>query len=151
MQMVQSNTGLEAFYSGRQLLLSAVMRYPSGSSLTVEGLPATEPPINSLAVRCHNYNSETNSRNCPYTGFSPEANEIPATDCGGVVDTYGGSITMSNMTTFESGNPVLYDCVWLIKPLIHESVIRTHLQLLFEQFSSLGIYCFSNFYAKQHL
>lgn len=45
---------------------------------------------------------------------------------------------MSNMTTFETGNPMLYDCVWLIKPLLHESAIRTHLQLLFEQFSSLG-------------
>ena len=43
------------------------------------------------------------------TGKSPVP---PRTDCGGIVISAGGAITMLNMT---SSGEVWYDCVWLVR------------------------------------
>ena len=71
-------------------------------------------------------------------GPGSESTQIPVTDCGGFVDNYGGTITMSNMSL--AGQPTrLFDCIWLIKPMMPDFVaIRTHLYLRLEHFSPLG-------------
>lgn len=63
--------------------------------------------------------------------------EIPVTDCGGLVDDYGGVITMNNMSSPTAAR--LFDCIWLIKPLPdYQQNPKSHLLVRMEQFSSVG-------------
>ena len=68
---------------------------------------------------------------------SVDAIEIPITDCGGLVDDYGGVITMNNMTSPTETK--LFDCIWLIKPIQeYQQTQKSHLLVRIEQLSSLG-------------
>lgn len=63
--------------------------------------------------------------------------EPTLTDCGGLVDDYGGVITMSNMSA--PGTARLFDCIWLVKPLAdYQQNPKSHLLVRVEQFGNLG-------------
>lgn len=69
---------------------------------------------------------------------SAETIEIPITDCGGLVDDYGGVITMNNMSSPDA--PRLFDCIWLVKPMLdYRPNSKSHLLVRLEQLSYIGI------------
>ncbi|KAL3269859.1 hypothetical protein HHI36_008916 [Cryptolaemus montrouzieri] len=60
----------------------------------------------------------------------------PNLDCGGWVNDLGGGITMVNMTS--EGNVKAYDCIYIVKPPLNFSHMKTHLYVkvaLFSQFA----------------
>ncbi|XP_037038315.1 uncharacterized protein LOC119075855 isoform X2 [Bradysia coprophila] len=61
----------------------------------------------------------------------------PDTDCGGHVEMMGGAITMMKMVSNDS-LPRLYDCIWLIRPPIIYSHLKTHISLRVESFDKMG-------------
>lgn len=61
----------------------------------------------------------------------------PITDCGGMVDTYGGAITMMKMVVNET-EPKLFDCIWLIRPPSSYMHLKTHLMLRVETFEKMA-------------
>lgn len=68
----------------------------------------------------------------------------PDTNCGGHVEMMGGAITMMNMVANDTA-PRLYDCIWLIRPPIIYSHLKTHISLRVDSFDKMGklacIYC----------
>ena len=61
---------------------------------------------------------------------------VIALDCGGIVDSIGGVITMANMSL--PGVPgKLFDCIWLVKPYV-EHQHKAHLLVRMEQLTNLG-------------
>lgn len=62
---------------------------------------------------------------------------IPVTDCGGVVETLGGAITMMKMLSNEIETR-LYDCIWLIKPPNSFHHLKTHVSLRIEKFEKMS-------------
>ncbi|XP_063700483.1 uncharacterized protein LOC134830827 [Culicoides brevitarsis] len=61
----------------------------------------------------------------------------PITDCGGLVDTFGGAITMMKMLQNET-EPKLYDCIWLIRPPNTYMHLKTHLMLKVDAFEKMA-------------
>lgn len=57
------------------------------------------------------------------------------THCGGLVDTFGGAITMMNMT---NSSATIYDCIWLIKPQNNYLHLKTHLLVRIDTFENMG-------------
>lgn len=62
----------------------------------------------------------------------------PDTNCGGHVEMIGGAITMMNMVSNDTA-PRLYDCIWLIRPPIIYSHLKTHISLRVDSFDKLGM------------
>lgn len=60
----------------------------------------------------------------------------PITDCGGLVDTLGGAITMMKMLTNET-EPVLFDCIWMIRPPNSYLHLKTHLMMRVDAFENM--------------
>lgn len=58
-------------------------------------------------------------------------------ECGGLVSSLGGFITMMNMLNSDD-NPILYDCIWLVKPSMRFELSKTHLSLKVETFESMA-------------
>lgn len=63
----------------------------------------------------------------------------PDTNCGGHVELMGGAITMMNMVSNDT-EPRTYDCVWLIRPPVSYSHLKTHISLRVDSFNKLGMY-----------
>jgi hypothetical protein len=67
-----------------------------------------------------------------------EANDVdikPQTNCGGTVESIGGAITMMNMLKdMNDTTPILYDCVWIIRPPKAYIQMKTHLSIQVEKF-----------------
>lgn len=61
----------------------------------------------------------------------------PITECGGLVDTFGGAITMMKMLQNET-EPKLYDCIWLIRPPNTYMHLKTHLMLKVDAFEKMA-------------
>lgn len=61
----------------------------------------------------------------------------PITDCGGLVDTFGGAITMMKMLQNET-ELKLYDCIWLIRPPNTYMHLKTHLMLRVDAFEKMA-------------
>lgn len=61
----------------------------------------------------------------------------PITDCGGLVDTFGGAITMMKMLTNET-DPLLFDCVWMIRPPNSYLHLKTHLMMRVDAFEKMA-------------
>jgi hypothetical protein len=61
--------------------------------------------------------------------------------CGGFVDSAGGAITMMNMVD-SSGNEtdteILYDCIWIIRPMVGYTFQKTHISLKVETFDKMA-------------
>lgn len=68
----------------------------------------------------------------------------PSTDCGGLVESFGGAITMMNMVS-NTSEPKLFDCIWLIKPPNNYMHLKTHLLVRIDTFEnmckSLATFC----------
>lgn len=62
----------------------------------------------------------------------------PDTNCGGHVEMMGGAITMMNMVSNDT-EPRLYDCIWLIRPPMTYSHLKTHISLRVDSFDKLGM------------
>lgn len=62
-------------------------------------------------------------------------NEITSTHCGGLVESYGGAITMMNMTNSSAS---AFDCIWLIKPPNSYLHLKTHLLVRIDTFENMG-------------
>lgn len=60
----------------------------------------------------------------------------PITDCGGLVDTFGGAITMMKMLINET-EPLLFDCIWLIRPPNSYLHLKTHLMMRVDAFENM--------------
>lgn len=60
-----------------------------------------------------------------------------STHCGGVVESFGGAITMMNMAGNDSGKQY-FDCIWLIKPPNSYMHLKTHLMLRIDTFEKMG-------------
>ncbi|KAK9886047.1 hypothetical protein WA026_014831 [Henosepilachna vigintioctopunctata] len=60
----------------------------------------------------------------------------PSTDCGGWVIDLGGGITMMNMTS--RGNTKAYDCIYIVKPPLNYSHMKTHLYVKVAVFSNFA-------------
>lgn len=58
-------------------------------------------------------------------------------ECGGLVTSLGGFITMMNMLN-SVDNPILYDCIWLLKPSMRFDLSKTHLSIKVEKFESMA-------------
>lgn len=64
----------------------------------------------------------------------------PDTNCGGHVEMMGGAITMMNMVSNDTGTaPRLYDCIWLIRPPVIYSHLKTHISLRVDSFDRMGM------------
>uniref|UniRef100_A0A336LJM0 CSON003691 protein n=1 Tax=Culicoides sonorensis TaxID=179676 RepID=A0A336LJM0_CULSO len=61
----------------------------------------------------------------------------PITDCGGLVDTFGGAITMMKMLQNETESK-LYDCIWLIRPPNTYMHLKTHLMIKVDAFEKMA-------------
>lgn len=64
-------------------------------------------------------------------------NEITSTHCGGLVESFGGTITMMNMTNSSASS---FDCIWLIKPPNSYLHLKTHLLVRVDTFENMGTY-----------
>lgn len=69
---------------------------------------------------------------------------IPITDCGGVVESLGGAITMMKMLSNEIETRI-YDCIWLIKPPNSFHHLKTHVSLRIEKFEKMGKNLFARY------
>lgn len=68
--------------------------------------------------------------------LKPEStNRTVNTHCGGLVESFGGAITMMNMTN-SSAMP--FDCIWLIKPPNSYLHSKTHLLVRIDTFEKMG-------------
>ncbi|CAD7083254.1 unnamed protein product [Hermetia illucens] len=66
-----------------------------------------------------------------------EKDLIPYTDCGGMVGSFGGAITMMNM--LENASSVrYYDCIWIIKPGNSYMLMKTHISLRVDAFHGMA-------------
>ncbi|XP_046441188.1 uncharacterized protein LOC124192074 isoform X2 [Daphnia pulex] len=113
-----------------------VRQYALGSSLF-------RPPVvliqsYRMAIRFFANGGRASGYRASYRFINESADliEIPITDCGGLVDDFGGVITMYNMSSPNAAR--LYDCIWLIKPLpTYQQNTKSHLFVRVEQLSSL--------------
>lgn len=64
-----------------------------------------------------------------------DTEETVNTHCGGLVEYYGGAITMMNMTNSSS---LAYDCIWLVKPPNSYLHLKTHLLVRIDTFENMG-------------
>lgn len=64
-----------------------------------------------------------------------QANQSTNTHCGGLVSSFGGVITMMNMTATATKT---FDCVWLIKPPNSYLHVKTHLLARIDTFENMG-------------
>lgn len=62
---------------------------------------------------------------------------IHTQECGGVVSALGGYITMINILGSDD-NPILYDCIWLVKPSLRYDMSKTHLSIKVETFEAMA-------------
>lgn len=66
----------------------------------------------------------------------------PRTDCGGIVQTLGGAITMMNMINGDVNNNEYktqnYDCIWIIKPPNTYLHLKTHLAIRVDSFEHMS-------------
>lgn len=62
-------------------------------------------------------------------------NETTSTNCGGLVESFGGAITMMNMTNSSAS---AFDCIWLIKPPSSYLHLNTHLLVRIDTFENMG-------------
>ena len=65
---------------------------------------------------------------------------VAQTNCGGLVDTIGGVITMMNMSgkEFNESSSALYDCIWIIKPPEAYLQIKSHISIKVENFEEMA-------------
>lgn len=56
-------------------------------------------------------------------------------ECGGLVSSLGGFITMMNMPATEK-KPIFYDCIWLVRPSQRYDISKTHLSIQVETFEA---------------
>lgn len=61
--------------------------------------------------------------------------EATSTHCGGLVESYGGAITMMNMT---NSSAAAFDCIWLVKPPNSYLHLKTHLLVRIDTFENMG-------------
>lgn len=64
-----------------------------------------------------------------------QVNQSTNTHCGGLVGSFGGAITMMNMT---NSTAKLFDCIWLIKPPNSYLHVKTHLLVRINTFENMG-------------
>lgn len=59
--------------------------------------------------------------------------------CGGLVESVGGAITMMNMlnTAENESEPLIYDCIWIIRPPLGYMHLKTHISLKVETFEKM--------------
>lgn len=59
--------------------------------------------------------------------------------CGGLVESVGGAITMMNMlnTADNETDPLIYDCIWIIRPPPGYVHLKTHISLKVETFEKM--------------
>lgn len=57
------------------------------------------------------------------------------THCGGLVEFFGGAITMMNMT---NSSALAYDCIWIVKPPNNYLHLKTHLLVRIDTFENMG-------------
>lgn len=60
------------------------------------------------------------------------------TNCGGMVDTLGGAITMMDMIKGNVTENSQYDCIWLIRPSNNYMPYNSHLSLRVDAFQNFG-------------
>lgn len=60
---------------------------------------------------------------------------MTSTHCGGLVESFGGAITMMNMTNSSAKS---FDCIWLIKPPNSYLHLKTHLLVRIDTFENMG-------------
>lgn len=65
--------------------------------------------------------------------------ETSNTHCGGLVESFGGAITMMNMT---NSSTKAFDCIWLIKPPNSYLHLKTHLLVRIDTIENMGKYTF---------
>lgn len=69
---------------------------------------------------------------------SLDLNMRPRTqECGGLVSSLGGFITMMNMPS-TNDNPIYYDCIWLVRPSQRYDTSKTHLSIQVEIFELMA-------------
>lgn len=61
--------------------------------------------------------------------------ETTSTHCGGLVESFGGAITMMNMADTSA---TAYDCIWIIKPPNSYLHLKTHLLIRIDTFENMG-------------
>lgn len=60
-----------------------------------------------------------------------------STQCGGLVESFGGAITMMNMVGNNSDKQY-FDCIWVIKPPNSYMHLKMHLLLRIDSFDKMG-------------
>lgn len=61
--------------------------------------------------------------------ITTDSEMMPSFDCGGLVESLGGAITMLKMMGDNTSVSKMYDCVWIIKPPNSYLHLKTHLSL----------------------
>lgn len=61
-------------------------------------------------------------------------------NCGGLVDSIGGAITMMNMVNpnLNESSEVAFDCIWIVRPPLGYMSMKTHISLKVEMFEKMA-------------
>lgn len=71
-----------------------------------------------------------------YSTQKNHTNEMTtSTHCGGLVESYGGAITMMNMTNASTS---AFDCIWIVKPPNSYLHLKTHLVVRIDTIENMG-------------
>lgn len=100
--------------------------------------PIIRLPRNRIRVRFHgNGGTGVGYRaNIRYITQNFTDEEPTNTHCGGLVESFGGAITMMNMT---NSTEKAFDCIWLIKPPNSYLHLKTHLLVRIDTFENMGM------------
>ena len=64
----------------------------------------------------------------------------PITNCGGMVQSVGGAITMMNMLDIKNStsSEIFFDCIWIVRPPQGYLHLKSHLSLKVESFEKMA-------------
>ncbi|CAO1345668.1 unnamed protein product [Diamesa serratosioi] len=120
----------------------------TGERLFVKGT-IFRPPVlissgSSVMIRFHANGSTDIGYKAKVTFLTTTAamsNDLsPITNCGGMVQSVGGAITMMNMLDIKNAtsSEIYFDCIWIVRPPQGYLHLKSHLSLKVESFENMA-------------
>lgn len=147
LQCASPSRRVHAIFSDFQLSRSSTMDFMNSNGEKYYATGSTfRPPVlvssgSSMTIRFNANGGEGVYKakvSCVTEEESLDSDMRPRTqECGGLVSSLGGFITMMNMPIAED-NPIFYDCIWLVRPSQRYDTSKTHLSIQVETFESMA-------------
>ena len=118
------NTNGEKYYATGSTFRPPVL-VSSGSSMSIRFSANGREGVYKAKVSCITQEESID------LNFRPHIQE-----CGGLVTSLGGFISMMNMPVPED-SPIYYDCIWLVKPTQRYEISKTHLSIKVDTFEMM--------------